>query len=179
MKFRWLTLVILLTSLHVKGQSVHGDQLWLNLQEKAYYSQTMGFELPEKWNKCLYDTVEAWLGTPYRYAGCTRQGTDCSGFVNTIYSNVFRSELGARNSGEIYKKITKVDKSELSEGDLVFFRIRRLSISHVGVYLGNNKFVHASTSNGVIISDLNEPYYKRYYAGGGRLPDVTVTTEAP
>jgi murein DD-endopeptidase / murein LD-carboxypeptidase len=170
-----LTLALLLSQLKVVAQSA--DHTWLREQEKSYYSQTLGFDIPQEWNKCLYDTIETWLGTPYRFAGCTREGTDCSGFVNSLYTTVFKSNLGARNSGDIYKKITKVDKDELIEGDLVFFRIRKRRVSHVGVYLGNNKFVHASTSSGVIISDLNEPYYKKFYAGGGRIPTFSINSD--
>ena len=60
-------------------------------------------------------------------------------------------------------------KEELKEGDLVFFKINSKSISHVGVYLGDDKFAHASSSKGVMISNLNEAYWKRYYYKGGRL----------
>jgi murein DD-endopeptidase / murein LD-carboxypeptidase len=175
-----LFIIILLQvlSLTAQGQNAGSFILnkdWIGEQERCYYMQCMGFELPLVYNKNLYDTVESWLGTPYRFAGSTKSGTDCSGFVNTVYHGVYKTNLGARNSGDIYKKITKIDKDELTEGDLVFFRIRKKRISHVGVYLGNNKFVHASTSSGVIISDLTEPYYKKYYAGGGRLPSTSIT----
>ena len=57
----------------------------------------------------------------------------------------------------------------MKEGDLVFFKIGQSTVSHVGVYLANDRFVHASTSSGVMISDLNEAYWKKYYAGGGRI----------
>jgi lipoprotein Spr len=57
----------------------------------------------------------------------------------------------------------------MREGDLVFFKIGQNTVSHVGVYLTNDRFVHASTSSGVMISDLKEPYWKKYYAGGGRM----------
>jgi lipoprotein Spr len=174
MKNKWLLLTVLLFSITEASAQNTAGRSWIREQERNYYSQTMGFDLPEGWNKSLYDTIETWLGTPYHFAGCTRAGTDCSGFVNSLYANVFKADLGARNSGDIYKKITKVDKDELTQGDLVFFRIRRKHVSHVGIYLGNNKFVHASTSSGVIISDLTEPYYKKYYAGGGRIPALSV-----
>jgi lipoprotein Spr len=64
--------------------------------------------------------------------------------------------------------VNPIDKNELQEGDLVFFKIKSSSISHIGVYIGNNKFAHAAT-RGVMISNLDEPYWKRYYYKGGRL----------
>jgi lipoprotein Spr len=65
--------------------------------------------------------------------------------------------------------VNPLNKEELKEGDLVFFKINSRAISHVGVYLGDNKFAHASSSRGVMISNLNEPYWRRYYYKGGRL----------
>jgi lipoprotein Spr len=65
--------------------------------------------------------------------------------------------------------VKPIKKSALKEGDLVFFKIKQKRISHVGVYVGNNKFAHASVQNGVIISDLDEPYYKMYFYKGGRV----------
>ena len=138
---------------------------------RSYCSQSLGIELTPKCNLSLYDTLTNWIGTPYRFAGNSTKGIDCSGFVNTIYDHVFGLKIGARNSSEIYKIMQKLDVDELQEGDLVFFRIRKGGISHVGLYLGNNKFAHSSTSSGVIISDLNEGYYKRYFAGAGRLKE--------
>ncbi|MFN9802446.1 MAG: C40 family peptidase, partial [Bacteroidota bacterium] len=76
-----------------------------------------------------------------------------------------------RTSREQYEVSELIDREELKEGDLVFFhtRGRRNAITHVGVYLQNNTFVHASTSNGVSISDLDETYWKPRFRGGGRL----------
>lgn len=134
----------------------------------SWLEQELGIPLSQDGNLMLYDTIATWLGTPYRFAGSGERGIDCSGFVNVLYDRVYGKRLGARNSAEIYNSISKLDKSELREGDLVFFKIYRHRVSHVGLYLGNNKFVHASTSRGVIISDLDEPYYRRYFAGAGR-----------
>jgi lipoprotein Spr len=64
---------------------------------------------------------------------------------------------------------TPVSREDLKEGDLVFFKINSRTISHVGIYLGNNRFAHASSSRGVVLSNLDEPYYKRYFYKGGRL----------
>lgn len=141
----------------------------------AWLEQELGMPVPPAGNLLLYDTIATWLGTPYRFSGNGEQGIDCSGFVNLLYSRVYGKQLGARNSADIYNSITKLDPDELREGDLVFFRIYRKRISHVGLYLGNHKFVHASTSRGVIISDLNEPYYHKYFAGAGRLQAAAIS----
>ncbi|HYH57526.1 MAG TPA: NlpC/P60 family protein, partial [Anseongella sp.] len=78
--------------------------------------------------------------------------------------------LGGKTSRDIYQELTEiVSTDDLKEGDFVFFKIHRRYISHIGIYLGNNKFVHASRSEGVTISDLDEPYWKRYFYKAGRF----------
>jgi lipoprotein Spr len=116
----------------------------------------------------LYYQVYDWLGTRYQYSGNSKKGIDCSGFVSEMYKNTYCIELNG-SSGSIYNQVEPVEKEKLREGDLLFFKIRRNQISHVGVYLGNNKFAHASVHSGVIISDLNEQYYKKYFYKGGRF----------
>ncbi|HEY0897379.1 MAG TPA: NlpC/P60 family protein, partial [Sphingobacteriaceae bacterium] len=103
-----------------------------------------------------------------RLGGDTKKGIDCSGFAYQLYSKVFNTVIG-NNSRNIFSMVNPVSKDELAEGDLVFFKIGSRSITHMGVYIGNNKFAHASSSRGVMISDLDEPYWKRYYYKGGRL----------
>lgn len=133
------------------------------------YAQLLDVPVENVLNFDLYNFIEEWWGTPYRLGGKTREGIDCSGFVNTLVSSVFQFALTG-NSAELYSKVRQHLKGrDLREGDLVFFKIHHKRISHVGIYLDNDKFVHASTSNGVMISDLNEPYWKRYFVGGGRL----------
>lgn len=135
---------------------------------KGYYSQVFGINITEILNTDLYSVIEKWLGTPYKYAGKSLNGIDCSGFVNQIYESAYCFLLSG-NSADLFKKVTLLPKDKLQEGDLVFFKINRKSISHVGVYLGDNKFAHASRSQGVIISDLDHPYYKKYFVKGGRV----------
>jgi lipoprotein Spr len=115
----------------------------------------------------LFEFIEDWYGTPYKYGGNDRKGIDCSGFSSTLMSNVFAITV-PRTSKDQYQNCQKVSKSELKEGDLVFFNIRGRGVSHVGVYLTNNKFVHASVNAGVVISDLGEGYYSTKFMGGGR-----------
>ncbi|MBL0340527.1 MAG: C40 family peptidase [Bacteroidetes bacterium] len=135
---------------------------------KGYYSQVFGVDISQILNIDLYNSIEKWLGTPYRYAGKSLEGIDCSAFVNKIYENAY-CYLLTGNSADLFKQVTLLTKDQLKEGDLVFFKINRKTISHVGVYLGGDKFAHASRSKGVVISDLNHPYYKKYFVKGGRV----------
>lgn len=122
----------------------------------------------KKHNLSLYSFIQEWYGTPYRLGGTGKNGIDCSAFVQQLYEEVYRIEL-LRTSREQFSTTASVEKEELKEGDLVFFKIRSKSISHVGVYLADGKFVHASVSRGVVISDLSDKYWIRYYAGAGRV----------
>jgi lipoprotein Spr len=145
--------------------------------QNGYYSQVFGFQVPDKFNSLLYDTLETWLGTPYRSAGMSLKGVDCSGFVTCMYNGVYGVKFKGRRCSEIYNEVAKIDKFELKEGDIVFFKIRHSEVSHVGLYLGNDKFIHSSTSSGVIISDLKEEYYQKHFWGGGRLAEFQSNTE--
>jgi len=122
----------------------------------------------KKHNISLYSFIEDWYGTPYRFGGDSRFGIDCSAFTRQLYSDVYNLPI-VRTSIEQFTQVEPISTSELKEGDLVFFKIHSKRISHVGVYLYDGKFVHASVSQGVVISDLDDAYWTRYYAGGGRM----------
>ncbi len=124
-------------------------------------------------NKRLYAELKSWLGTPYLYAASERgRGTDCSGMVMMVFKAVYDIKL-ERNSAKIYEKNCRhVSKDNLREADLVFFNNGKSSrITHVGIYLKNGYFVHASSSRGVIVSHLTERYYTTHYQCGGRVID--------
>lgn len=138
------------------------------LQRK--YADMLGIAPQHIQNFSLYDFIEDWYGVRYRSGGDDKAGVDCSGFVKRLYEHVFSTDL-LRTAFEQFNNCRIVkEKDDLQEGDLVFFRTHGKRISHVGVYLANYYFVHASTSKGVIISSLNEDYWKRYYAGAGYIP---------
>ncbi len=123
---------------------------------------------PQKPARSLQNYVEGWIGTPYRYGGNDKSGVDCSGFVTAVFRDFYKTPLKNRRSQDIYDEVAPISKSQLREGDLVFFKIKHSRIDHMGIYLGNQKFVHASSSRGVIISSLESPYYERYFYKAGR-----------
>ncbi len=120
----------------------------------------------------LYTVSASWLGTKYKYGGMSSDGVDCSGLTNIIIKKVYGKSL-SRSSADIYENnVTKISKSKIKEGDLVFFRTdgkRSKTPNHVGIYLNDDKFIHASTSKGVIVSDMTQQYYVTNYIGAGRL----------
>ncbi|QXV65755.1 glycoside hydrolase [Mucilaginibacter achroorhodeus] len=134
---------------------------------KDYLSQIMGVAVSATSNMKLFHFVYDWIGTPYRFGGSSRRGIDCSAFTKQLYSDVFNMSI-RRSSRDIFSMVSPVGKDDLKEGDLVFFKIHSRSISHVGIYLGNGRFAHAS-SKGVAISNLDEAYYSRYFYKGGRI----------
>jgi len=115
----------------------------------------------------LYQQHNEWLGVDYEMGGLGKDGIDCSGFVY----RTFRQKLGInipRSTEQQIKLGTKVSKNKLRAGDLVFFKTAT-KVRHVGIYLENNKFLHASTSKGVMISKLDNVYWKQKFWQAKRL----------
>lgn len=135
---------------------------------KNKYAPLIGVAENQISNIKLYSFIDEWYAVPYQYSGKTKKGIDCSGFTSVLYQQLYNKQLNG-SAADIYKLCKPLSKKELKEGDLVFFKIESDNISHIGVYLQNNKFVHASTKKGVIINDLDEAYYKKYYYKGGRV----------
>ena len=136
-------------------------------------SRLYGVRITPNDNIYLYNEGAKWLGTPHRLGGSTKRGVDCSGFVAILYREIYGKQL-ARSSADMLKhNCKKVGRDKLKEGDLVFFRTSqrggRKTPTHVGIYLKNGKFIHTSTSRGVVVSSLSEPYYQRTWIGGGRV----------
>ena len=121
-------------------------------------------------NPKLLTFMDYWYGAPYRYGGMTRDGIDCSAFAFFLMSSVYGVASLPRTAKEQYGMSRRIRRDELQEGDLVFFHTlgHRKAVTHVGVYLRNNKFIHASVS-GVMISDMTEGYYEKHYIGAGRV----------
>jgi len=123
-------------------------------------------------NSELTDYAQSLLGVPYRYGGSEPDsGFDCSGFVGHVYEHVAGIKL-PRNSNQISQHGRFVYRSELRSGDLVFFNTMRRKFSHVGIYLGNDTFIHSPSSGGSIrIDEMSNPYWEKNYNGGRRIID--------
>ena len=132
------------------------------------YAILMDVTVEKLENLPLLTIIDKWWGTKYCLGGSTDNCIDCSAFTQVILREVYQQQL-PRTAQEQFTFCEKVELEELREGDLVFFSTSEKEVSHVGVYLTNNKFTHASTSGGVMISDLNEPYWHGKYKGAGRV----------
>lgn len=121
--------------------------------------------------KLLMEIIK-YLNTPYKYGGNSANGIDCSAFTKTVYHNVLSLDLN-RSARDQFKQGIEIDKREnLKFGDLVFFNTRRrVKPGHVGIYIGDNLFAHASSRNGVIVSSLDQDYYSRRFMGGRRIEE--------
>ena len=128
----------------------------------------MGVQENEITNIALYKFIDNWYGAPYKSAGKSKAGVDCSGFVSILCAQVFNKTVGGPSTA-IFKSCNAIAEKNLQEGDLVFFKINSDKISHVGVYLKNRRFVHASTHKGVMINSLDETYYSKYFFKAGRI----------
>ncbi len=131
----------------------------------------LDIKLNRKDNKELYQELKRWLGTPYVYADHTcGVGTDCSGMVMEVYLKVYGIKVH-RNSAKMLEQNCKpIDVEDLREGDLVFFITSGDGhVSHVGIYLKDYKFVHASSSRGVAVDDLRQNYYATHFHTAARV----------
>lgn len=134
-------------------------------------SQVLGFDIDWDDDHALMLEAARWVGTPYKSGGKGRNGIDCSGLSCQIYENVYRVRL-SRRSEDQYRKDCRRHKRRvhLKSGDLVFFHPtgKRRRVNHVGIYLKDNLFIHASSSRGVCVDNLDDDYWDRHWLGGGR-----------
>lgn len=127
----------------------------------------------DQYVNALLDEAYAWLGVPYLYGGKTRKGTDCSGFVFAVFDEALGIKLPrvSREQGEHCKEIKK---SELKPGDLVFFCTGKDKhrVSHVGIYVGDNNMIHASSKVGICIAPIDSRYFTETYHHSGRVEEL-------
>lgn len=124
----------------------------------------------------LKNQAYTYLGTPYKYGGTTSSGFDCSGYSQKVFANLGYT-LNRTSSGQ-YSQGTSVSKSNLQIGDLVFFNTSGSGVSHLGIYVGSGNFIHSSSSKGVSVSSINDPYYwGSRYIGAKRIVNFTSETE--
>lgn len=140
--------------------------------ERAALSAKLGVEITKDDNIKLYRYVSSWIGVRYRTGGTTKSGVDCSGFAGAVYNDVYGKKIH-RTVVDIYSEDCRhIRQGNLQEGDLVFFRTdgkNSKTPNHVGVYLKNGKFVHASSSRGVVVNSLEQEYYRKEFIKGGRV----------
>ena len=122
-------------------------------------------------NKKLYKELKKWLGTPYAYAQHTcGEGTDCSGMVMEVFQEVYGIKVHRNSAKMLEQNCREIDLDDLREGDLLFFCTNGDGrVSHVGIYLKDNKFVHASSSRGVCVDDLRQNYYATHFHAAARV----------
>ena len=168
LKILLLTIILFICSCsgHKKAVNDYDDVYNNSIIEKQYFKFR-----EDDTSSSLYDEINGWLGIPYKYGGNTKNGVDCSGFVCQIYKSVYHINLERNSSAIFYKNCKRIDKRDMKEGDLIFFSTRKKSrnINHVGIFLKDDKFVHASSSKGVIINSLDKPYYQKNYICSGRV----------
>lgn len=141
------------------------------------YAQLLDIEVELIQNLDLFKIIDDWFGTKYRLGGTTKDGIDCSAFMQVLFTALYGVAL-PRTAREQYSFSKLVSRAEIRQGDLVFFNTVG-GVSHVGMYLQNNKFVHAS-SGGVTISDLYEDYWMKRFLGVGRVePNAFASTAKP
>ncbi|HET8828385.1 MAG TPA: NlpC/P60 family protein [Pelobium sp.] len=132
------------------------------------YANEMGVSKKAIKNGVLYNFIDDWEGTKYQYGGLSKRGVDCSGLVYLIYQEVYGKSIPRTTSQQV-KIIKRKYESQLREGDLVFFDFDGKKFSHVGVYLQNGYYVHASTRRGVMIEKLRNPYTYKYFSRCGSV----------
>jgi probable lipoprotein NlpC len=117
-------------------------------------------------NRALYRFITDWTGVPYRLGGLDKSGVDCSGFALLLQKNIYGNVL-PRRSRDQADAVKEKNIGNLNEGDLIFFSFGGGGVDHVGVYLNNNYFVHASTTRGVVVDDLSLPAYQKAIVKAG------------
>ena len=117
----------------------------------------------------MLKSIDRYRGVPYKWGGATMKGMDCSGFTMKVFGESSNLNI-PHNAAAQYKLGAKINRRQLKFGDLVFFRdIESRGVSHVGIYIGNDEFVHASLSKGVVNSSMNQKYYKKRYVSARRI----------
>ncbi|QTA90081.1 C40 family peptidase [Desulfonema magnum] len=151
---------------HKKNEAVSVTSRDLLFYSK--YSKKLGINFNGTENRDLLMSVDKWLGTRYKWGGCSKYGIDCSCFVKSVYKDVYGINLNRTSRSMYYNDLIPIQKSELQEGDILCFKMEGKKISHVGIYLKNNKFAHA-IKKGVTIGDLSKNYYKKRFFAAGRV----------
>lgn len=164
---KWLYMLVvasLLASCSAKKQAVSMTDAPRRITSEEVISST------DSQLKQLISEARKWIGTPYRYGGHSRSGTDCSGMVMELFQKVYNIKL-PRSAAMQQSYACEIERNKLAAGDLVFFCTGKSKnrVSHVGLYVGDGKMIHASASRGVMESGIEERYWQRTYYSSGRI----------
>lgn len=175
-----LGLLVALSSCHSRRAAMRGEagelvRPQVSVAEK--YAAILGVDQSSIQNGRLYEFIDDWMGTPYKFGGQDRNGIDCSGFAQLLQQEVYNVNI-PRSTSEQVLIIKRKYEEDLVEGDLVFFDYDGRKFGHVGIYLQNGYYVHASTSHGVMISKLHDPYTYKYFSRCGSVIANNTNTEA-
>jgi len=158
-----IVFILLFSACSTKNTTYHIKKAKLLKKQKHKTKQKISYK-PKSNNYitiALYKEYKKWYKTPYKYGGCNRNGVDCSSLIQNIYKGAFNIKI-PRTTKEQAKIGYRVSKKSSKEGDLVFFKTG-YNTRHAGVIIERGKFIHTSTKHGVIISHLNNPYWKSKY----------------
>jgi probable lipoprotein NlpC len=166
-----LGLMVVLSSCHTRRAAMRGEAGELVKPQQSVaekYADILGVDKSDIQNGRLYEFVDDWMGTPYRFGGQAKDGIDCSGLAQLLEQQVYNVSIPRSTSQQI-NVIKRKYEEELVEGDLLFFDYDGKKFSHVGVYLQNGYYVHASSTRGVTITKLHDPYTYKYFSRCGSI----------
>ena len=168
--YLWRGVFIVVMVMQLISCAATGNLTKDEYRKLAKASIKLGLDIDKDDDHALYLESANWIGVPYRSGSRSKRGTDCSGLVWNIYKNVYHRSLGKSSNDQRVNDCKKIRKSSLQAGDLVFFHNGRSKkrASHVGIYLKDRKFIHSSSSYGVIVSSLDEDYWQRHWLSAGR-----------
>jgi probable lipoprotein NlpC len=163
--------VVVLSSCHSKRavmKGAPGEMVTPQPSIVEKYSDILGVNKSDIQNGRLYAFIDQWMGTPYKFGGLDKDGVDCSGLAFLLEQQVYGIAIPRMTSQQV-TMIKRKYEEELQEGDLVFFDYDGKKFSHVGIYLQNGYYVHASSTRGVIIVKLHDPYTYKYFSRCGSV----------
>lgn len=142
----------------------------IELKSAIHFQYAIRYNVPVEIvnNLDLFRFMDLWIGTRYCHGGSSLRGIDCSGLTKRLLDDVYCVKASRTVSGQ-FKQCEEITREELRQGDLIFFHTTRPGLSHVGIYLGNDYFIHSGCTKGVSIENLNHKYYKNAYRKAGRL----------